>query len=135
MKFVLNDRNFSDYSYLLFMMKGYIQKRLEATRCHMCPHASLAMWKQANDYTLCGWGCTYMNTLFIYYAHLLVFYCGNSTSITMPIRVAARSEAWTVFARSNTAVLGSIPTRGMDVCVRLVCVCAVPCVGSGLATG
>jgi hypothetical protein len=52
-----------------------------------------------------------------------------------PITVAARSEAWTVFARSNTRVLGSNPTRGMDVCVRLFCVCVVLCVGRGLATG
>jgi hypothetical protein len=38
-----------------------------------------------------------------------------------------------VFARSNTGVVGSNPTRGMYVCVRLFCVCAVLCVGSGLA--
>jgi hypothetical protein len=31
--------------------------------------------------------------------------------------------------------MGSNPTRDMDVCVRLFCVCAVLCVGSGLATG
>jgi hypothetical protein len=36
--------------------------------------------------------------------------------------VAARSEAWTVFARSNTGIVGSNPTRGMDVYVRLFCV-------------
>jgi hypothetical protein len=36
--------------------------------------------------------------------------------------VAARSNAWTVFARSNTGILGSNPTWGMDVCVRLFCV-------------
>jgi hypothetical protein len=30
--------------------------------------------------------------------------------------------------------MGSNPTQGMDVCVRLFCVCAVLCVGSGLAT-
>jgi hypothetical protein len=27
--------------------------------------------------------------------------------------------------------MGSNPTRGMDVCVRLFCVCVVLCVGSG----
>jgi hypothetical protein len=37
--------------------------------------------------------------------------------------VAALSKAWTVFARSN-------PSRGVDVCVRLFCVCVVLCVGS-----
>jgi hypothetical protein len=31
--------------------------------------------------------------------------------------------------------VGSNPTEGMDVCVRLFCVCIVLCVGSGLATG
>jgi hypothetical protein len=35
--------------------------------------------------------------------------------------VAARSTAWTVFARSNTGIVGSNPTWGMDVCVRLFC--------------
>jgi hypothetical protein len=33
--------------------------------------------------------------------------------------------------RSNAGTVGSNPTGGMDVCVRLFCVC----VGSGLATG
>jgi hypothetical protein len=43
-----------------------------------------------------------------------------------PIAVAARSKARTVFARSNTAIVGSNPTAGMDVCVcsvvRFFCV-------------
>jgi hypothetical protein len=30
------------------------------------------------------------------------------------ITVAAQSEAWTVFSRSNTGVVGSNPTQGMD---------------------
>jgi hypothetical protein len=34
--------------------------------------------------------------------------------------VAARSKAWTVFARSNAGIVGSNPTQGMDVCI--VCV-------------
>jgi hypothetical protein len=41
----------------------------------------------------------------------------------------------TVFARSDAELVGSNPTQGMDVCVRLFCLCAVLCVGSGLATG
>jgi hypothetical protein len=53
----------------------------------------------------------------------------------MPITVAALSKARTVFARSNTGFVGSNHTRGMDVYVRLFCVCVVLCVGSGLATG
>jgi hypothetical protein len=52
-----------------------------------------------------------------------------------PITVAARSKAWTVFARSNTGIMGSNPTQAMDVCMRLFCVCDVLCEGSGLATG
>jgi hypothetical protein len=35
------------------------------------------------------------------------------------ITVAARSKAWTVFARLNTGVVGLNPTEGMDVFVRL----------------
>jgi hypothetical protein len=53
----------------------------------------------------------------------------------VPITVVAGSKALTVFARSNTGIVVSNPTRGMDVCVRLVYVCVVLCVGSGLATG
>jgi hypothetical protein len=49
--------------------------------------------------------------------------------------VAARSRASTVFARWNTGVVVSKPTKGMDVCLRLFCVCALLCVGSGLASG
>jgi hypothetical protein len=37
------------------------------------------------------------------------------------IRLAARSKAWTVFARSNASIVGSNPTKGMDVCLRLLC--------------
>jgi hypothetical protein len=39
-----------------------------------------------------------------------------------------------LFARSNTEIMGSNPTRFMDVNVRLFCVCVVLRVGSGLAT-
>jgi hypothetical protein len=47
----------------------------------------------------------------------------NSISYVLwPISVVERSKAWTVFARSNTGILGSNPTRGMNVCVRLFCV-------------
>jgi hypothetical protein len=64
--------------------------------------------------------------------HYLLFSMGMTGQ---PITVAARSKAWTVFARSNAGNVGSNPTQGMDVCVRLFCVCVVLCVGSGLATG
>jgi hypothetical protein len=52
----------------------------------------------------------------------------------MPITVAARCKAWTILARSNAGIVGSNPTQGMDVCVRLLCVCVLY-VDSGLATG
>jgi hypothetical protein len=38
-----------------------------------------------------------------------------------------------LFARSNAGIVGSNPTRGMDVCVLLFCVYAVVRVGRGLA--
>jgi hypothetical protein len=48
--------------------------------------------------------------------------------------VAARSKTRTVFARTTAEIVGSNPTQGMDICVRLFCVCVL-CVGSGLAMG
>jgi hypothetical protein len=46
--------------------------------------------------------------------------------------VAARSKARTVFVRSNTVIVGSNPTRDVDVCVYLFCICVVLFVGSDL---
>jgi hypothetical protein len=37
--------------------------------------------------------------------------------------------------RSDTGILGSNPTQGLDVCVRLFCVCVVQSLGKVLATG
>jgi hypothetical protein len=51
------------------------------------------------------------------------------------ITVAEQSKVWTLFAHSNTGIVGSNPTRIMDVYVRLFLVCVVLCVGSGIATG
>jgi hypothetical protein len=34
-----------------------------------------------------------------------------------PITVAARSKAWTVFARSNAGIVTSNPTQGIDICI------------------
>jgi hypothetical protein len=48
-----------------------------------------------------------------------------------PVTAAAGSKAWTVFVLSNTGIVGSNPTQGMCVCLRLFCVC----IGSGFATG
>jgi hypothetical protein len=55
-------------------------------------------------------------------------------TVTWPITVAARSKAWTVFARLGARLVGSNPTQGMDVCVRLCCVYVVLFLGRGLAT-
>jgi hypothetical protein len=49
--------------------------------------------------------------------------------------VAARSNAWTAFARLNAGIVGSNPTWYMSVCVRLFCVCSGLCAGSDLAMG
>jgi hypothetical protein len=59
----------------------------------------------------------------------------NTYRPQLPITVAAQCKAWTAFVRSGSGVVGSDPTRGMFVCVRLFCVCVVLCVGIGLATG
>jgi hypothetical protein len=42
--------------------------------------------------------------------------------------VAARSKAWTVFARLNTGIVSLNPTWGMDVCVRFISVFVPSCV-------
>jgi hypothetical protein len=59
----------------------------------------------------------------------------NSIWCHVLITMAAWSKAWTAFARSNTGIVGSNPTWGMDVCVHLFCVFVLSCVGSGLAMG
>jgi hypothetical protein len=45
-----------------------------------------------------------------------------------PITVVSRSEAWTVFARSNTGVVRSNPTRDMDFFVCVYSVFVLLCV-------
>jgi hypothetical protein len=47
--------------------------------------------------------------------------------IPLPMRVTARSRACAVFARSNPGIVRSNPTRGMQVCVRLFCLCCSVC--------
>jgi hypothetical protein len=59
----------------------------------------------------------------------------NDLTSFEPITVVARSKARTIFARAKTGILGSNPTRGIDVCVRLFCVCIVLCAGISLAAG
>jgi hypothetical protein len=50
--------------------------------------------------------------------------------LDMPITVAALSKAWTVFTGSNTGIMCSNPTPGMDVSERLFCVCVFLCVAA-----
>jgi hypothetical protein len=51
--------------------------------------------------------------------------------IRAPITVAERFKAWTVFARLNAGIMCFSPTEGVNVYLRLFCVC----VDSGLVTG
>jgi hypothetical protein len=46
----------------------------------------------------------------------------------MPITVAARSQAWTVFARLNADRGFGSHSRHICLCVRLFCICVVLCV-------
>jgi hypothetical protein len=53
----------------------------------------------------------------------------------VPITVAALCKAWTVFTYSNTGIVVSNSTRGVDASVSLFCICVVLWEGRGLATG
>jgi hypothetical protein len=53
----------------------------------------------------------------------------------LPITAAVRFKTCTGVARSDTGIVGSNPKQGMDVCVRLFCVCVVLYTGSGLTPG
>jgi hypothetical protein len=46
----------------------------------------------------------------------------------MPITVAARSKAWTVFSSSNIEIVGSNSSQGMDACVCVYSVFVLSCV-------
>jgi hypothetical protein len=48
-------------------------------------------------------------------------------SFRLPITVAARSEACTVFDLSNTGIMGSNPAGGMDACVCVYSVFVLFC--------
>jgi hypothetical protein len=63
----------------------------------------------------------------------------EAVHLTQPVTVAEWSRACTVFAPSEDGILGSNPIYGMDiwcvcVCVRLLSVRVVLCLGGGLAT-
>jgi hypothetical protein len=82
---------------------------------------------QASCHNILVYSCVYIN---VWRGYIYFSYCSH-----MPITVAARSKPWTVFALSNTVIVGLNPTWGMDVSMRLFCVCAALCAGSGLAMG
>jgi hypothetical protein len=46
------------------------------------------------------------------------------------VPMAAQSKARTAFDCSNTGIIGSNPARGMDVCLRFLCVVLIPRPGS-----
>jgi hypothetical protein len=81
--------------------------------------------------------------LFVYLALLFLWYVASLSFLifwTIVLRnvvylLTTRSKAWTVFSSSNTGVVCSNPTGGMDVCMPLFCVCVILCVGSGLVVG
>jgi hypothetical protein len=54
----------------------------------------------------------------------------------MPVTVAERSKACTVFARLEAGIWVRVPHKAwmFGMCVCLFCVCVVPCRGRGLAT-
>jgi hypothetical protein len=79
-----------------------------------------ALWMSRGYLPHSDW--EYLQSLYIsssihYFLNQILFYV-----TFLPIRVVAGSKAWTwtVFAHSNTGIVGSIPTRSMDVCVRLL---------------
>jgi hypothetical protein len=79
--------------------------------------------------------CGLMPLVYIYSFTLWSSEIWHRTVWYMPDTTVAWSKVCTVFARSEAGIVGSNPTQGMHVCVRLFCVCIVLCVGSGLAMG
>jgi hypothetical protein len=102
--------------FMNFYMNAVVTCRMILKLCyHLCllDDAHLSYWEVAqevikNELIRLG------NTL-IYLIHVLM-------------TVAARSKAWTVFARSNAGIVGLNPTRGMDVYVCLFSACVVLCI-------
>jgi hypothetical protein len=49
-----------------------------------------------------------------------ICYISGMYTYCWPITLTARSKAWTVFARSNTGIVGSNLTQGMDVSIACI---------------
>jgi hypothetical protein len=60
--------------------------------------------------------CVYRETSY----YLQKFY---KYKLNVPVPMGARSEARTIFGCSNPGIVGSNPTRGMDVCPRFSVLC------------
>jgi hypothetical protein len=82
------------------------------------------VWRESNKHS---------KKLFSVYAFYLEYY--STLMRQEPVAVAERSEAWTVFDRSEAAISGSNSSFGMDVyCVSaFFCVYVALCLGRGLA--
>jgi hypothetical protein len=112
---------------------GHLCLAMFVMNCWSCvPYIFLFVLPFFYVYILCY--CTLVHPGSCVLCNVLLF--GKPNYSPLPITAAAPSKAWTVFARSNAGIVGSNPTRGMDVCVCLfcVCVCVVLCIGTGLAT-
>jgi hypothetical protein len=118
-------------SSLYKLIKIYVKKNIRFFRCHTF------------HIKICLFALVYLHRINLRYREdFLDLSSGRRTCwvlwyyiFNFPITVAARSKAWTVFARSNNGIMGLNPTRGMDVCLHLFCVCIVLCVGSSLTRG
>jgi hypothetical protein len=99
----------------------------------------LSWWEILRKYRLYAWSYNYTEVHYWRDGGMqikLAISCSlTTTPCKKPITVAAPSMAWTVFASLYTEIVGSNPTQGMDIYVRLFGVCVVVCVGSGLAAG
>jgi hypothetical protein len=93
-----------------------------SARCCLSTSFVTQRLSPARARTRCGWTYTKRYT---------VYRRSNKFNINrnIPITVAARSNAWTASAHSNTRIVVSFPTRGMYVCVFILYV------GTGLSTG
>jgi hypothetical protein len=52
---------------------------------------------------------------------------------TLPVPIVEWSKAWTILARLDAGIVGSNPTRGMDVYVYVYSMFVLSCVGRDLA--
>jgi hypothetical protein len=59
--------------------------------------------------------------------YIFVSICKFGPLYFRPPLIMAASGTWNIFARSNTGIVGSNSTQGMDVCPRFFCVCVVLC--------